>query len=62
MIYKLNIINTLTIYKNIIEIKKFKKLIMFKIIFEKNKRILKSNNSWIKNIAIQRFYNAKNLK
>ena len=42
--YKLNIENTLIARKNIIKIKKFKKLMIFKIIFEKNKKILKLNN------------------
>ena len=42
--YKLNIENTLTTRKNIVKIKKFKKLIIFKIIFEENKKILKFNN------------------
>ena len=34
----------LTARKNIMKMQKFKKLIMFKIIFEKNKKILKLNN------------------
>ena len=42
--HKLNIENTLIARKNIIEIKKFKKLIIFKIIFEENKKMLKFNN------------------
>ena len=41
---KLNTINILSARKNIIEIKKFKKLMIFKISFEENKKILKSNN------------------
>ena len=41
---KLNIENTLTARKNIVEIKKFKKLMIFRIIFEKNKKILKFND------------------
>ena len=41
---KSNIKNTLIARKNIVKIKKFKKLIIFKIIFEKNKKILKFNN------------------
>ena len=44
LIYKLNIENTLIARKNIVEVKKFKKLMIFKIIFEKNKKILKFNN------------------
>ena len=39
-----DIINTLITHKNIIEIKKFKKLMMFKIIFEESRRILKLND------------------
>ena len=41
---ELNIENTLLARKNIVKIKKFKKLIIFKIIFEKNKKILKYND------------------
>ena len=41
---ELNIENTLTARKNIVEVKKFKKLMIFKIIFEENKKILKFNN------------------
>ena len=41
---KSNTMNTLFAQKNIVEIKKFKKLIIFKIIFEESKRILKSND------------------
>ena len=41
---ELNIENTLIARKNIVEIKKFKKLMIFKIIFEKSKKILKFNN------------------
>ena len=41
---ELNIMNTLFAQKNIVEIKKFKKLIIFKIIFEESKKILKSND------------------
>ena len=44
LIYKLNIENTLIARKNIVKIKKFKKLIIFEIIFEENKKILKFNN------------------
>ena len=39
-----NIENTLTARKNIIKIRKFKKLMIFKIIFEENKKILKFND------------------
>ena len=41
---KLNIENMLTARKNIIRIRKFKKLMIFRVIFEKNKKILKFNN------------------
>ena len=44
LIRKSNIENTLTARKNIIKIKKFKKLIIFKIIFEESKKILKFND------------------
>ena len=36
--------NMLPARKNIVEIKKFKKLMIFRIIFEENKKILKSND------------------
>ena len=36
--------NTLTARKNIVEVRKFKKLMIFKIIFEESKKILKSND------------------
>ena len=39
-----NTMNTLFARKNIVEIRKFKKLMIFRIISEKNKKILKSNN------------------
>ena len=42
--YELNIKNTLTARKNIIKIRKFKKLMIFKIIFEKSKKVLKFND------------------
>ena len=44
LIRESNIENTLTARKNIIKIKRFKKLMIFKIIFEKNKKILKFND------------------
>ena len=44
LIYKLNIENTLITRKKIVKIKKFKKLMIFKVIFEKKKKILKFNN------------------
>ena len=44
LIRKSNIENTLTAHKNIVEIKKFKKLMIFKVIFEESKNILKFND------------------
>ena len=41
---ELNIMNTLFLRKNIVKVKKFKKLIIFKITSEENKKILKSND------------------
>ena len=41
---KLNIENILIARKNIIKIRKFKKLMIFRIIFEESKKILKFNN------------------
>ena len=41
---ELNIENTLIARKNIVKVKKFKRLMIFKIIFEKNKKILKFND------------------
>ena len=38
LICKFDVAITLTARKNIIKVQKFKKLIMFKIIFEKNKK------------------------
>ena len=42
--HKSNIENTLTARKNIVEVKKFKELMIFRIIFEGSKKILKFNN------------------
>ena len=42
--HELNIKNTLIARKNIVKIKRFKKLMIFKIIFEENKKILKFND------------------
>ena len=44
LIYKSNIENTLIARKNIVKIKTFKKLIIFKVIFKENKKIIKFNN------------------
>ena len=41
---KLNIKNTLIARKNIVKIKKFKKLMIFKVVFEKSKKILEFND------------------
>ena len=51
LIYKSNIESTLTARKNIVKIRKFKKLMIFKIIFEKSKKILKFNDFWIKDVV-----------
>ena len=50
--YKSNIENTLTARKNIVKIKKYKKLMIFRIIFEESKKILKFNDFWIKNVVL----------
>ena len=44
LICKSNIDDTLIARKNIVKIKKFKKLMVFKIIFEESKKILKFND------------------
>ena len=44
LICKLNIENTLTACKNIVKIKSFTKLMIFKMIFKENKKILKFND------------------
>ena len=41
---ELNIENTLTAHKNIVKIRKFKKLMIFRIILKESKKILKFNN------------------
>ena len=41
---KSNTLNTLFARKNIVEVKKFKKLMIFRIIFKESKKILKSND------------------
>ena len=46
-----NIKNTLIVRKNIVEIKRFKKLMIFKIIFEESKKILKFNDFWIRDVV-----------
>ena len=47
-----NVSITLTVHKNIMKMQRFKKLIMFKVIFEKSKKILKSNDFLIKDVVI----------
>ena len=47
-----NTMNTLSARKNIVEVKKFKKLMIFKVVFEESKKILKLNDFWIKNVVI----------
>ena len=44
LICESNIENTLITRHNIVKIRKFKKLMIFKIIFEKSKKILKFND------------------
>ena len=44
LIRKSNIKNTLIARKNIVEVQKLKKLIIFKIIFKESKKILKFND------------------
>ena len=41
---ELNTMNTLFAQKNIVEIRKFKKLMIFKVVFEESKKILKLND------------------
>ena len=44
LIRKFDIAITLTARENIMKMQEFNKLIMFKMIFKKNKKILKSND------------------
>ena len=44
LICESDIENMLTARKNIVEVKRFKKLMIFKVIFEESKKILKFNN------------------
>ena len=60
--HELNIKNTLTARKNIIKIKRFKKLMIFRIIFEENKKILKFNDFELKMSFRSRLYDAKDSK
>ena len=57
-----NIENTLIAHKNIVKIKKFKKLMIFRIIFEESKKILKFNNFWIKDIVSTTILRRKRFK
>ena len=43
--------DTLTARKNIVEIKKFKKLMIFRIVFEESKKILKFNDFWVRDVV-----------
>ena len=43
LIYESDIMNTLRVRKDIIDIRKFKKLMIFKITFEENRKTLKLN-------------------
>ena len=49
--HKSNIENTLTARKNIVKVRKFKRLMIFKIVFEESKKILKFNNFWVRDVA-----------
>ena len=51
LICKSNIEDTLTARKNIVKIKRFKELMIFRIIFEESKKILKFNNFSIRNVV-----------
>ena len=44
LICELNIENTLTARKNIVKIRKYKRSMIFKIVFEESKKILKFND------------------
>ena len=59
---KSNTINTLFIRKNIVEVRKFKKLMIFKIVFQESKKKLKSNEFESRISQLQRFSNARNSK
>ena len=45
-------VNTLPARKNIVEVRRFKRLVVFKIVSEGSKKILKSNDFWIKDVVI----------
>ena len=59
---KLNIENILIARKNIVKIKKFKKLMIFRISFEENKKILKFNNFWIRNVCFDNDFTAREIR
>ena len=44
LIYEFDVAITLTTRKNIMKMQKFKRLIVFRVIFEKSKKTLKSND------------------
>ena len=59
---KSDTMNTLFAWKNIVKIKKFKKLMIFRIIFKESKQILKLNDFWIKNVAITTIFKRERFK
>ena len=60
--HKSNTTNMLFARKNIVKVKRFKKLMIFKIIFKESKKILKSNDFWIKNVAITTIFKREKFK
>ena len=60
--YKLNINNTLIARKNIIKIRRFKKLMIFKIIFEESKKYWNSTTFESRTSFRRRSYDARNSK
>ena len=46
-----NVNITLTTRKNIMKVRRFKEIMIFKIIFEKSKKIFKSNDFWMRNVV-----------
>lgn len=57
-----NIVNTLNARKNIQEIRCFKGMVVFKMRSESNRKILKSNNFWVKNVSIATILRRKRAK
>ena len=62
LIYEFNVAITLTARKNIMKVQKFKKLIMFRMIFEKSKKILKLNDIQVKNVVTTAIFRRKKFK